>query len=111
MDMKNCPKCAAVMDGLRECPKCGYKMRGPKPKETGAKEQTRPQVLTPIFQGNRGMFKTPVDFCVWTQRPCVEESWALDETVPQDKWHNPPFDCRDCIQRRKSPGYREGKLQ
>lgn len=31
-ELRNCPKCAAVMDGLRVCKDCGYKLRGPKPK-------------------------------------------------------------------------------
>jgi len=26
-DARNCPKCAAVMDGLRICKTCGYKLR------------------------------------------------------------------------------------
>lgn len=31
-ELRNCPKCAAVLDGLRVCRVCGYKLRGPKPK-------------------------------------------------------------------------------
>jgi uncharacterized Zn finger protein (UPF0148 family) len=31
-ELRNCPKCAAVLDGLRVCKVCGYKLRGRKPK-------------------------------------------------------------------------------
>jgi hypothetical protein len=34
-ELRNCPKCAAVLDGLRVCKVCGYKLRGPKPKVDG----------------------------------------------------------------------------
>jgi hypothetical protein len=59
-EIRNCPKCAAVLDGLRVCKVCGYKLRGPKPKvevsskkpdleyspEVLPKEPARPLIVT-----------------------------------------------------------------
>ncbi len=50
VEYKNCPKCAAVMDGLRECPKCGYKIRGRKPKQQSSAGDKTEESLGKAFK-------------------------------------------------------------
>jgi RNA polymerase subunit RPABC4/transcription elongation factor Spt4 len=59
MVYRNCPRCAAVLDGLRVCPKCGYKLRGRKPKS----EQpvvVKPEQLRPASTAETGSGPGPI---------------------------------------------------
>jgi len=65
------------------------------------------EIAEGILRGDKHKYKLQIDFCMWTNRRCIEESWKLDETIPPEKRHNPPFDCRDCVQRKKAPNFKE----